>query len=219
MTQYIRTLAAFASATVAGWLKSTIPYRHHGIGVLQGYVLESEPPAPEYRVHVWHPELRMPDMLDSGLMHDHRFDLDSTVLVGRMIHTVFVLEPSARGSHQVWNVMNARQVVGHSDAFKSKPLLELESEQRYNLGPPHTQRLGPGDSYRFLARRFHRSDVDGLTVTVCVKKNQREVPARILARVGHEPKHGFTHEPVARRVVLDILGEAHDRLVRTARAG
>lgn len=59
-------------ALVARFLRSdTSNWRHHGIGLLQAYVLEGPI---EYRVHVWHPELRFVDD-DSGMIHDHRFEI------------------------------------------------------------------------------------------------------------------------------------------------
>lgn len=206
------SLAAFAAAKVKDWLKDPSLYRHHGIGVLQGYVLESEPPQAEYRLHVWHPELRLPDMTDSGLIHDHRFELQSTVLYGRIHQTVYELETSTSGAFCVWEVQNARAAEG------GKGWLKLESDTRYNQRNVHTTRHRAGDSYEFGARKFHRTDVDALTITVCCKRNQRNVPARILSRFGKQPRHGFEHDQAMDAVLKEkILSDALDMLMIEAR--
>ena len=103
-------------------------WRHHGIGLLQAYLVEGRPGAElalglsdtETRIHVWHPSLRLAGMDDSGLMHDHRFDLESRVLLGAMhdteIHLSQILtmtdgkDESADGGERllVWKIQNAR---------------------------------------------------------------------------------------------------------------
>ena len=68
---YVRMLELAVAATAP---ESGIPFRHHGIGVLQAYLTEHE------RVHLWHPSLRLPGMRTSGGMHDHRFAMSFGIL-------------------------------------------------------------------------------------------------------------------------------------------
>lgn len=205
-------LAAFGAYTIGRWLDYPVPqYRHHGIGVLQGYVLEAEVPFSEYRLHVWDPQLRLPDMTDSGLIHDHRFELESTVLVGRIHHTVYTLERDDRGAFQVWEVQHARAV---SDGVG---WVKLESDQRFKHSTI-TMKYWGGQHYHFGKRRFHRTDVDELTVTFCKKRLQVDEPARILSRVGKEPRHGFDHDQNADlELKRDILDRARHKLAKIAR--
>lgn len=53
-----------------------LEWRHHGLGMLQAELSES------LRIHVWHPTLVSPDMSWPRCVHDHRFDLQSMVVVG-----------------------------------------------------------------------------------------------------------------------------------------
>src|SRR5208282_5603878 len=65
----------------------SLEWRHHGAGMIQAYI------NPTLRVHVWHPSLMLPGMTDSGAIHDHRFDLESTLLVGDMTNREYKLTP------------------------------------------------------------------------------------------------------------------------------
>lgn len=211
---HIQSMAALIGRILEAWLRDPDRYRHHGIGVLQGYVLESSPPEAEYRVHVWHPHLRLPEMDDSGLIHDHRFDLESTVVFGKIIHTVYNLELATRGAFQIWNVQNARS----AEASGTKGWVESAGEARYNI-TGETFKYIPGQSYKFPKRCFHRTDVDGMTITLCRKLSQEDIPARILARYGREPKHGFEHDKVAHTITQrGIITDAIQALRGIARA-
>jgi hypothetical protein len=210
---WLPEMAALSVPVIERWLDDGTQYRHHGIGVFQGYVLESDPPEPEYRVHVWHPELRLHDMTDSGLIHDHRFDLESTVLAGLVVHTVYPLETAPAGTYQVWAVQNARAAAETNRVG----WVEMDGTARYNSPVPQTQKIVAGQSYRFPKRRFHRTDVDRLTITLCKKERQETTPARILARYGKEPRHGFDHEQVQTKRHREILSSARTRLQAIAR--
>lgn len=213
MSFQLQLLAALGGYVLEGWLRYPDRYRHHGIGVLQGYVLESDPPTPEYRIHLWHPTLRMPNMVDSGLMHDHRFDMESTVLYGTVVHTVFQLDPAPNGAYQAWFVQNARAAIAENE----KGWLESESELRYNI-KGETFKHSVGHTYLFPKRCFHRTDVEGLAITLVSKRNQQDSPARILSRFGTKPKHGFEHEQHVEEVMQrGVITEAIQVLRKLAR--
>ena len=77
-------------------LLPSLEWRHHGIGVLQGYVREDADP--EIRVHIWSRDLARPGMEASGDVHDHRCDLVSHVLVGRVVHEEWFAAPDVAGT-------------------------------------------------------------------------------------------------------------------------
>jgi hypothetical protein len=84
----------------------TLRWRVHGIGLLQAYLIESDP---EIRVHIWCESLlRKPGIQASGAIHDHRFDLTSLVLTGGITHSEYTLEENQHGEWQKWQVPNAR---------------------------------------------------------------------------------------------------------------
>ena len=213
---HVQSLAALTGKILETWLRDPDRYRHHGIGVLQGYVLESSPPEAEYRIHVWHPKLRLPEMDDSGLIHDHRFNLESTVIFGKVIHTVYELDPTERGVYQAWSVENARSA--EQNVGKRVGWVQLLDPTRFNI-TPITFRYHTGESYVFPKRCFHRTDVDGLSITICRKLDQEETSARILARHGKEPRHGFAHDAREHAVIQrGILTDAIQALRGIARA-
>lgn len=186
-------------------------WRHHGIGLLQAYLVEGRPGAElalglpllpsggqdtETHIHVWHPSLRLVGMDDSGLTHDHRFDLESRVLLGAMHDTeihlsqTFLLRPS-EGEERllVWKIQNARAAKESGEGW-----VQLESEAVF-LAERVSHVYSMGSSYTYKRGQFHRSDVKGLTVTLCTKRNQSASPARLLAREGVTPRHAFSDDP------------------------
>jgi hypothetical protein len=176
---------------------SSLAWRHHGIGLLQAYVVQGPT---EYRLHVWHPELRFVDE-DSGMIHDHRFHLESRVLLGAIHDAEILLHPHDRGwivprpIYQVWEVENARKAAASGDGWVRKvewgePATVLDRAPLCTIDTlDHVYSMG--SRYAYPPRRFHRSTVEELTVTVCTKTLQQDVPARILAREGKTPKHGI----------------------------
>jgi hypothetical protein len=53
-----------------------LTWRHHGLGMLQAELSET------LRIHIWHPKLVSPEMAWPRCVHDHRFDLESAVVIG-----------------------------------------------------------------------------------------------------------------------------------------
>ncbi len=138
------------------------------------------------------------------------------MLYGKVVHTVYNLELNMRGAFQAWNVQNARSA--EADVGNKRGWVELDGEARYNI-TGETYKYIPGQSYRFPKRCFHRTDVTGLTITLCRKLNQEDVPARILARYGRQPRHGFEHDKTAYAVTQrSILTDAIQALRGIARA-
>src|SRR6187399_838870 len=83
----------YADLLVSIW--PHLKWRHAGFGALQAYLREGD--ARELRVHVWHSSLIKAGIEESGLCHDHRFAMRSSVLAGKIIQTDFHLEPDPDG--------------------------------------------------------------------------------------------------------------------------
>lgn len=165
-----------------------IEWRHHGIGVLQGYLLEDY--EPEIRLHVWHPKLLKPGMDVSGDTHDHRFDMVSHVLCGMVIHEEVepILDPE--GDHRMLALTHARAA---ADTNYHGPTREVPGKYKVVR-----QRLtiDEGNSYSYPAQHFHRSPLrDEVAVTVVEKYNQCPEQARLLFHKDHPPVMAFGHEP------------------------
>lgn len=167
-----------------------VKWRHHGIGVLQGYL--SEETEPEVRIHIWSRRLLKPGMDLSGDTHDHRFDMVSHVLCGTIAHEEFhpVLAPD--GDHRMMALTHARAAAANNFHGPTEELAGLYRVER-NL-----MTIRAGFSYAFPAQHFHRSPlgggIDDVAVTVIEKHRQRDERARILYPAGRPPVMAFGHE-------------------------
>ena len=185
-TSELRPLRAMARA-----LLPTRQWRRHGIGLLQGYVREGDDH--EVRLHVWHPALIRPGIVDHGDVHDHRFELRSVVLAGGIRHEEFLVEDDPEGEWDVHQVTHARQ--NPEGAFRERihsavpgPLAPTAQHVRVYRVPFD---FAEGSRYRFPRGGFHRTSVDGLAVTLVTKTDQIDAGARILARHGSPPVTAF----------------------------
>lgn len=149
-----------------------VNWRHHGIGVLQGYL--SEHREPEIRIHVWDPALIKPGIVGNGDVHDHRFDMVSHVLAGNVAHEEWFALPQADGTHTTTLLTHARAAAETKFHGPTTPTAERFLCRR------ETYVIPAGHRYTFPARAFHRSPVPSPAVTLVEKHNQRSEPARIL---------------------------------------
>lgn len=209
---------ALAAALIRG---SGLRWRHHGIGLLQAYVVEGQGREYEHRLHVWHPSLCLPDMDDSGLIHDHRFFLESYVLFGAMHDTE--IEPLPYPSppeverYEMYAIENARSKEAGGEGWIRKV-----SDETFMLARvKHVYNMGA--HYSYPPERFHRSEVEELTVTLVTKSEPTGSSARLLARVGKTPTHAFADRPgrikdvVVSRLARELLSKAAARLEEIAR--
>jgi len=118
------------------------PWRVQSVGLL-GLWLDDQR---EYRLHVWDPE----GAIGEPPIHDHAVDFTSTVVVGEIVNTRYVEDPSGpvylRERHSPGNEDDRR-----ADAVRL-------------VGASATLRAG--DSYRQLAHELHGSAQAPGTVTV-----------------------------------------------------
>lgn len=168
-----------------------IDWRHNGIGVLQGYVVDKG--ETESRFHIWHPSLMLPGMAEGGLYHDHRFDLLSHVLIGEIHHDELEVVPDPNGPYEFARVTNARKAKaqgGHADGeFHSEP---ERLGERFRL-EHHPMVIGANNTYLFPKLAFHGSSTKGLAVTYVEKRNQEDIKARLIVPFGEEYTHAFAH--------------------------
>jgi len=170
-----------------------LTWRHSGLGMLQAYVLEGQ--AEELRVHIWHDSLRREGIEESGLFHDHRFDLYSLVLTGLVHQAEHRLEESAAGAWSTHRVLHAR-AAAEANKQGAERLVDYHAAptalpERYSLTTRVTT-VAAGWAYKFPKREFHGTNFGpGVTVTLVTKSNQDDTPARILAPYGKPIVHAF----------------------------
>lgn len=181
----------------------TLRWRHNGLGLLQAYLLEGE--RDELRVHVWHKSLMREGIEDSGLLHDHRFDLTSHVLHGELLQREFDLVASPTGAWRTHSVIHAREALKH--AIDDGTV--LAQPHRFNVESYDTK-IVSGQSYWFPRRVFHGTFVKSeLAVTLVRKSNQVNEPALILAPHDKPVVHAFaeTLPPAAWQFPLRLAAE------------
>ncbi len=184
----------------------SLSWRHHGIGVLQAYLIEDADP--EVRVHVRHPSLVKNGMERNGDVHDHRFDLVSHVIVGTVAHEEWLTAAAPDGEYETATLTHARAAAAsnyHGPWERTGNRYHVRRNQMF---------VPAGSTYTFPASSFHRSPVTGLAVSVVEKHGQTATSARLLFEIGREPVMAFGHEmdatviaPVL-RAALEALGAA-----------
>jgi hypothetical protein len=118
------------------------PWKIQNIGVLGLWLDERR----EYRLHVWNPE----GAVGEPVVHDHPFDFTSTVIVGELVNTRYVEDPTGT------EFCRDRYAPGDED--------NRRTDNVRLFGASET--LGPGACYHQVARELHDSTQVPGTVTV-----------------------------------------------------
>lgn len=192
-------------------LLGKIEFRHHGIGVLQGYVRENM--EPEVRIHLWCRRLLKPGMDLSGDIHDHRFDMVSHVLAGSVLHEELIETPDPADTYAMMALTHARAAADTGYHGPTTPLGGRYAVER------KLYRITEGWSYRFPAQKFHHSpfpedleDFNLVTVTCVEKWRQVDSQARLLYPADKEPVMAFGHVPDP-EVALSVIETAKASLL------
>lgn len=174
----------YSDMLIALWPQ--LNWRHAGFGALQAYIREGG--ERELRVHIWHPSLVKPGIEESGLCHDHRFAMRSSVLAGKIFQTEFQLEPDAAGDWETLRVLHAREAMARGGSFHHDPQPTGDFFRR----TPVVYGIDAGYGYTFDKFAFHETRAEGVTITLVEKSAQEDVNARILAPRGKPVVHAFT---------------------------
>lgn len=181
----------------AGLLSGKLkPRYHNGIGFAQVYL------TPDVRLHIWHPEFPSTPQ-PFGCRHSHRFDFESTVLHGAIIHTT--LEP--KSTHYGNGFFN-RYSVQPAHLGAAEPQVE---EFGMDVGIRAVQVFHEGETYKFPKGVYHESAGHGITATLMRKHDQDETHAFILAPAGQPPEHGMARETISQAELLRLILETLDR--------
>lgn len=193
----------YAAMLLALW--PTLQWRHTGIGALQAYIKEGD--TDELRLHIWSPSLVKHGIEDSGLCHDHRFNLRSTILVGAMTQTEFEIKENDYGTYEIYTVTHAKEAMKQEGSFHKDP---VKTNQHYNRSGTNFF-IPEGHGYTFKKFAFHESRASELTITLLEKTEQENTRARILKPVGIPLIHAFT-ETQTYEQFKPILAQAREAL-------
>lgn len=194
------TLYAFR-ALVAG-LIWRLQWRHSGLGLLQAYVCEGR--QQEARVHIWHPSLKLPGIDGAGFGHDHRFDMTSWVLAGQLTQVEILASADPTGGWQLHEIVNARKALENTGTRAG----EFRLVEGAVTLVRHSLSISAGNVYFFPKRSFHETYPNSpLVITLVLKRNQDEAPARILCRRGQDPLNAY-RTPLPENQWATVLAEA-----------
>ncbi len=154
--------------------------RFHGNGFIQLYLSERK------RLHIWSPNLP-PIRSHNARIHDHRYDMISEILWGKLQHTTFDVCIMSTGNYDMIQLDGASEV-------RHKPghiLLD-----KYSREIKHQYCFAKGSSYSFNRHLFHDSAADTFTVTIMTKGAENSDSfARIIVPTGtKQPTHAFAPE-------------------------
>lgn len=178
--------ALFALRSLVYRVLRHLEWRHSGLGMLQAYITEGG--QDELRVHVWHPELKVKGIDGAGLDHDHRFDMMSWMLIGQLMHSELIISQKSDRWFNMYEVVNARRALRETGT--------RAGEFRFVEGPvqveKHVMTISAGNSYFFPKRTFHETRLDSrIAISIALKSNQEEAPARVLCDLHKEPLNAF----------------------------
>jgi hypothetical protein len=156
---------------------NTLNWRINGVGMLQAYLFEGD--EDELRIHVYHNDLKLPNIHELGGIHDHRFNLWSSVYVGGLVHCEYYVEPRVDGN---WRICEAT----HARAQQPGEVSEHSTEVAVECAPVYNHHIWMGQSYFFPQGYFHETLAEDYTVTLVRKLNQQNVRARFLTPKGIE---------------------------------
>lgn len=174
--------------------------RVHGNGFIQLDLNEDG----TSRLHVWHDEI--PRQATPTPIHDHVFNLRSTVLTGTLIHEEFLPGKTPLGTHRIYR---AEQEEGTQNTIL------VPDEGNVNLYTTQRLVLGAGSIYTFAAGKLHLSDHVGLTATVMDKISAPEGYGRprVLVPVDSEPDNDFHRDGFDPETLWPFIKDALDTIV------
>lgn len=163
-------------------LNLLVPRFHAGVGMMQLYLTDS------VRLHVFDPD--MPARPEAfGNRHNHRFDMESTVLHGAIIDKQFNLETAFwTGNFQRYSVIPAHLYTGNEVPERADDIL-------YNMVVRKITRINAGETYTMPAGAYHETSAVGLTVTLMTKTNQVETHATIVGYREQIVEHAMKVQP------------------------
>lgn len=177
-------------------LKAMGKPRYHGNGFIQLYL------ADDVRLHVWHPQFR-PIRNHNAMVHTHRYDVNSTVYAGRLLHRTYIIDSDVQKDlHDVRIV----QLDGASNAHGTP---EIETGVTGKLIERHRYEFTNGAKYTMKAPYFHTSNAMGTDpiVTIFERSNKSKEWAKVLCGIDDpQATHAFDpdHAPHVSRLWLAI---------------
>lgn len=136
----------------------------------------------DLRLHIFHNAI--PRQTQRTSIHDHIFDMRSTVLLGNLTDLSYEVVADPDGPYEVHQAR----------AIQCEETNLFPIGQRVRLDEADRRHVKRGEVYELPAFTFHdsRPDPDGFVVTVMRKTKQRVGTAKVLVPHGVEPDNEFS---------------------------
>jgi hypothetical protein len=169
------------------------------------------------RLHVWPDRTDIPRQSVVTTIHDHKFNMRSSVVKGRLVQLRYPV--SVAPSHSRSGFMPGWRFTHEVHVATEHPDPERAKNRETILGPtgvfvhvgiPSTEIVEAGRSYAQPRYTFHDTAWHGLTATIMEKgKEDSSYNPRVLVPIGHEPDNSF----VRAHVDLDLCWNYIERAV------
>lgn len=155
----------------------------------------------ETRLHVWPDGDDIPKQTTATTIHDHRFDMHSTVLTGRLWQMRYSVQLDERPfSHEIY-------VAQYPEPRKESVL--MPSGVCVKVTPTRAECIGEEISYTQPRYTFHDTGWVGLTATLMTKTNEDVLhEPRVLVPMGQEPDNSFIRANVEEDLLWDYIERA-----------
>jgi hypothetical protein len=170
------------------------------------------------KLHVW-PDFDVPRRPGDHTIHDHVFDISSTVLCGQLIHVeydvefhdnyaieMYGLDPDYRVWQATDKCRNARKI-----AQKGGSILEAQDEYAI-VTDVRTIRQPAGKTYFFPAFSFHDNTAEELTATLMTKPKVYPGEPRVLCKMGQHPDDLFLRKEADSAMMWETIRRALERV-------
>lgn len=149
------------------------------------------------RLHIWLADDRLPKQSVRTAIHDHIFDMESSVVKGTLTNVLYVTDVGE--DYEVWQVQTRA-----GNETKLGPTGSLVSAKAFPQSP-----INAGETYVFPAAYFHDTETEGDTVTIMRKKRYYPLykEPRILVPKGERPDNSFSRESHDQRFLWGIIEE------------
>lgn len=169
-------------------LNQSTNWCHVGQGRLRAYLID------DVCIHIRHPDLQEPDVLQNGLYHDHRFTLRSHVILGTIRHTDCSVHPCP------------------DDPVFVK-LVEAGKTLKGNYGMIMADHYIRDATYTCPKFRYHRAvSADPITVTIVIKSDVETVSSRLINQFQQGPLINPSKGTVTARQRQHVLDETLEAL-------
>lgn len=167
-----------------------------GMGMLRLYIADIG------RLHIWDSQLRYPGV---SMIHNHSWDLRSTVVAGCLVNTIYSEEPVGE------EFLRRRLVTGYNCEFvePAVPVHLVQWSRRAYLA---------GEVYAQNASEIHRTDAEDSTITIMERREDVNGEADVFWPAGTEWGTAKPR-PATMAEIAQVTARAIENLTRVLRAG